>query len=278
MMSLFCFWVARFNQLVSFQVMNNSTQPFAQIKIPQACQEDWTGMDLRDEGRFCKNCAKSVIDFSRFTDQQLHNYFETHRNSSICGRIPVSKLNTPFEIPKPKKSFSGWWLLPALAGISLPTFAQTSQKSFEQTDPKLIDSTISIENSETNFIRLKGIVTDANTAESIPFAAVQLLPLKVAAHTNFDGEFELIIPDSMNRQTSYELVITYVGFETLREQFTFEELIAISSSPLKLELKLAQAIIVGMVIYERPPWHKRLKYRIKRMFKRQKHEASSSEN
>ena len=277
-MSLFCFWVARFNQVVSFQVMKNSNQPFAQIKIPQPCQEDWTGMELNDEGRFCKHCAKSVIDFTGFTDQQLHNYFETHRNSSICGRIPVSKLNTRFEIPKPKKSFSGWWLLPALAGISLPTSAQTSQQSLEQTDPKLIDSTISIENSDTNFIRLKGIVTDANTAESLPFAAVQLLPLKVAAHTNFDGEFELIIPDSMNRQTSYELVITYVGFETLRKQFSFEELIAISSSPLKLELKLAQAIFVGMVIYERPPWHKRLKYRIKRMFKRQKHDANSSEN
>jgi hypothetical protein len=278
MKGLFCFWVAQFKLLVSFQVMKNSTQPFAQIKIPEPCQEDWTGMVLKEDGRFCKNCSKSVIDFSRFTDQQLQNYFETHRNSSICGRIPVSKLNTSFEIPKHKKSFSGWWLLPALAGISLPTFAQTSQQSVEQTDPKLVDSAISIENRDTNFMRLKGIVTDANTAESIPFAAVQLLPLKVAANTNFNGEFELIIPDSLNRQANYELVITYVGFETLRKQFTSEELISISSSPLKLELKLAQAIIIGMVIYERPPWHKRLKYRIKQMFKRQKHEGSSSEN
>ena len=244
MMSLFCFWVAGFNQLVSFQIMKQNTQPFAQIKIPKPCREDWTGMVLKVDGRFCKHCAKSVIDFSGFTDQQLHNYFETHRNSSICGRIPVSKLNTPFEIPKPKKSFSGWWLLPALAGISLPTFAQTSQQSIEQAEPKLIDSTISIENSDTNFIRIKGIVTDANNAESLPFAAVQLFPLKVAAQTNFDGEFELIIPDSINRQTSYELVITYVGFETLRKEFTNEELIAISTSPLKLELKLAQAIII----------------------------------
>jgi len=258
--------------------MKQSTQPFAQIKIPQPCREDWTGMILKDDGRFCKNCAKSVIDFSGFTDQQLHDYFETHRNSPICGRIPVSKLNTPFEIPTPRKSFSGWWLLPALAGISLPTFAQTSQQRVEQTDHKLIDSTIPIENIDTNFMRLKGIVTDANTAESLPFVDVQLLPLKVAAHTNLDGEFELKIPDSMNRQTSYELVITYVGFETLRKQFTSEELIAISSSLLKLELKLAQAIIIGMVIYDRPPWHKRLKYRIKLLFKRRNHEASSSEN
>jgi hypothetical protein len=277
-MSLFCFWVGRFNQLVSFQIMKQSTQPFAQIKIPKPCREDWTGMVLKDDGRFCKHCAKSVIDFSGFTDQQLHEYFEQNRNSPICGRIPVSKLNTPFEIPTPKKSFSGWWLLPALAGINLSTYAQTNQQSIEQTAPEQINSTISIEKSDTNFIRLKGIVSDISTAESLPFAAVQLLPLKVAAHTNFDGEFKLIIPDSMNRQTSYELVITYVGFETLRKQFTSEELIAISTSPLKLELKLAQAIIIGMVIYERPPWHKRLKYRIKRMFKRHKQDANSSEN
>jgi hypothetical protein len=235
-------------------------------------------MVIKDDGRFCKQCAKSVIDFSGFTDQQLHEYFEQNRNSPICGRIPVSKLNTPFEIPTPKKSFSGWWLLPALAGINLPTYAQTNQQSIEQTTPEQINSTISIEKSDTNFIRLKGIVSDITNGESLPFASVQLLPLKVAAHTNFDGEFELNIPDSINQQTSYDLVVNYVGFETLHKQITSEELIAISTSLLKLELKLSSAIIIGMVEYVRPPWHKRLKYRIKGIFKKRNHEASSAEN
>jgi len=258
--------------------MKQSTQPFAQIKIPQPCREDWTGMVLNDEGRFCKNCAKSVIDFSGFTDQQLHEYFEQHRNSPICGRIPVSKLNTPFEIPTTRKSFSGWWLLPALAGINLPAYAQTNQLSIEQTTPKQINSSTSTENGDTNFIRLKGIVSDASTGELLPFANVQLLPLTIAAHTNLNGEFELKIPDSIKLQSSYELVVTYVGYERLQKQITSEELIAISTSPLKLELKLSSAIIIGMVEYVRPPWHKRLKYRIKRIFKKRNHEASSSEN
>lgn len=278
MMSLFCFWVRVIDHLVSFQVMKNSSQSFAQIKIPVPCREDWTGMVLKDEGRFCIHCAKSVIDFSRFTDQQLHEYFEQHRKSQICGRIPDSKLDAPFVIPRPKKSFSGWWLLPALAGISLPSFAQTSQQSIEQTDPKQIDSTISIEKSDTNFIRVRGIVSDVNTGERLPFASVQLLPLAVAANTNLDGEFELKIPESIIHHANYELVVNYVGFERLQKQITSEELSAISSSPLKLELKMASAIIIGMVIYERPPWHKRLKYRIKRMFKRRNHEANSTEN
>lgn len=258
--------------------MKQSTQPFAQIKIPQPCREDWTGMVLNDDGRFCKNCAKSVIDFSGFTDQQLHEYFEQHRNSPICGRIPVSKLNTPFEIPTTKKSFSGWWLLPALAGINLPAYAQTNQQSIEQTTPYQINTSISTEKGDTNFIRIKGIVSDASTGELLPFANVQLLPLTIAAHTNLDGEFELKIPDSIKSQSSYELVVTYIGYERLQRQITGEELIAISISPLKLELKLSSAIIIGMVVYERPPWHKRLKYRIKGIFKRRNHEASSSEN
>jgi hypothetical protein len=258
--------------------MKQSTQPFAQIKIPKPCREDWTGMVLKDDGRFCKHCAKSVIDFSGFTDQQLHEYFEQNRNSPICGRIPVSKLNTPFEIPTPKKSFSGWWLLPALAGINLSTYAQTNQQSIEQTAPEQINSTISIEKSDTNFIRLKGIVSDSSTGELLPIANVQLLPLTIAAQTNLNGEFELKIPDSINTQSSFELVVTYIGYERLQKQMTGEELNAISTTPLKLELKLSSAIIVGMVDYVRPPWHKRLKYRIKRMFKRQKQDANSTEN
>ncbi len=278
MKSLFCFWVRVIDHLVSFQVMKNSTQSFAQIKIPLPCREDWTGMVLMDEGRFCNHCAKSVIDFSRFTDQQLHEYFEANRNSSICGRIPVSKLDTSFVIPTPKKKFSGWWLLPALAGISLPSIAQTSQQNIEQTTPQQINTSISIEKSDTNFIRLKGVVSDVNTGERLPFAVIQMLPLAIAAHTNLDGEFELKITQPIKHQANFELVVSYVGFETLRKHFTSEELIAISSSPLKLELKLAAAIIIGMVVYERPPWHKRLKYRIKRIFKRRNHEASSSEN
>lgn len=253
-------------------------KPFAQIKIPKPCREDWTGMVLKDDGRFCTSCAKSVIDFSGFTDQQLHEYFEQHRNSSICGRIPVSKLNTPFEIPTTRKSFSGWWLLPALAGINLPAYAQTNQLSIEQTTPKQINSCISTEKGDTNFIRLKGIVSDSSTGELLPIANVQLLPLTIAAQTNLNGEFELKIPDSINTQSSFELVVTYIGYERLQKQMTGEELNAISTTPLKLELKLSSAIIVGMVDYVRPPWHKRLKYRIKRMFKRQKQDANSTEN
>jgi hypothetical protein len=93
-----------------------------------------------------------------------------------------------------------------------------------------------------------------------------------------DGEFELKIPDSIKSQSSYELVVTYIGYERLQRQITGEELIAISISPLKLELKLSSAIIIGMVEYVRAPWHKRLKYRIKRIFKKRNHEVSSSEN
>jgi hypothetical protein len=256
--------------------MKNSSPPFAYISIPKPCREDWTGMELTEEGRFCKQCSKSVIDFSHFSDQQLHDYIEKHRKSSICGKIPLSKLNKPFILSPPKKQFSGWWLLSALVGISLPVYAQTNQHIIEQTEPQQIPTTHSIEKSDTNFICVKGSVSDATTGERLPFAPIQLLPLSIHAYSNVDGEFELKIPDSTSHLARYELVLTDIGFETIHKQFSYEELFALSSSPLLLELKMAQVGMIGEVIYVRAPWHKRLKYRIKRMFKRTQHESSST--
>ena len=268
MKGLFCYWASLLNRLVSYQIMKNSSQPYAHISIPKPCREDWTGMELTEEGRFCKQCSKSVIDFSHFSNQQLHEYFEKHRNTSICGKIPESKLNAPFILPPPKKQFSGWWLLSALVGMSLPVYAQTNQHLIEQTEPHQIPAKLSIEKNDSNFIRVKGIVSDATTGERLPFAPIQLLPLSIYAYSNVDGEFELKIPDSTTHSSSYELVLTYIGFETIRKQFTYDELFAQSSSPLQLEFKMAQTGMIGEVIYIRAPWHKRLKYRIKRMFTR----------
>lgn len=267
MKGLFCCWVTLLIHLVSLQLMRNAFQPTAQINIPKPCGEDWIGMELTEEGRFCKHCSKSVIDFSHFTDQQLHAYFESHRTTSICGKIPVSKLNKPFPIPKPKKQFSGWWMLSALAGMSLPAFAQTNQHVTIQSDSKQDSTAISKEHNDTIFIRVKGVVSDITTGERLPFVPIQLLPLSIRVFSNVDGEFELKIPESTTHSSTYELVLIYIGFETIHKQFTYEELFAQSSSPMHLELKMAQMGMIGEVIYVRAPWHKRVKYRIKRMFK-----------
>ena len=267
MKGLFCFWADLLNHLVSYAVMKNSIQPFAHINIPKPCGEDWTGMDVTDQGRFCMQCSKSVIDFSRFTDQQLYDYFEQHHTSSICGRIPISKLNKTFAIPSSKKRFTGWWLLSALAGISLPVFSHTPTERFVQMVQ--IHQSISMAESisDTSYVHVKGIIFDKNSRERLPFVNIQLQRYSIQCMSNVDGEFDLKFPDSIVSNGSVDIQISYVGFETLITNVPIVQPISGQIPALTIELELRQSTIIGMVIYERPPWHRRLKYRMKRIFK-----------
>ena len=46
-----------------------------QLSIPEPCHENWQEMTPTQQGRFCKACAKEVIDFSMMTDTEVLNYF-----------------------------------------------------------------------------------------------------------------------------------------------------------------------------------------------------------
>ena len=41
------------------------------VKIENPCTEDWDKMDQTSVGKFCSNCSKNVIDFSKLTDSEI---------------------------------------------------------------------------------------------------------------------------------------------------------------------------------------------------------------
>lgn len=252
--------------------MKNATQPFAKITIPSPCREDWTGMELNDKGRFCGKCAKSVVDFSRFTEQQLQDYLEKNRHSPICGRIPISKLNKPLYLRPVKQRYSGWWIWAALTGSSLSLQAQVEsemvQFAEQNKDIELFDSVI----NDTSFIHVKGFIADQKSQERLPFATIKAFHNTIQCFTDLNGEFDLKIPADLKPNESIDVTITYVGYQTKRLDFVYSELIAKQNSTIQLELDMLEISMVGMVIYQRPSWHKRVWYRVKRIFKLKRHE------
>lgn len=64
-----------------------------QLHIPQPCNASWTMMAPNDEGRFCASCAKTVVDFSAMSDEELVHYFKNYSAQNICGRIKQNQLN-----------------------------------------------------------------------------------------------------------------------------------------------------------------------------------------
>jgi len=55
------------------------------IQIQNPCHESWDSMTQNEQGNFCSNCQKTVIDFSTKTDAKLIEYFKKH--NSFCGRF-----------------------------------------------------------------------------------------------------------------------------------------------------------------------------------------------
>ena len=82
-----------------------------QISIPQPCSEDWNKMTPQERGRFCDSCQKCVVDFTGFTDEQLHQYFRKYSGEKVCGRFQNWQLKRVVALsPKPRNRFYKWFI------------------------------------------------------------------------------------------------------------------------------------------------------------------------
>lgn len=64
------------------------------ITIPKPCQEDWNKMTPTENGRFCINCSKTVVDFTSMLPDEMQDFFIQNQNKRICGRFKNSQLET----------------------------------------------------------------------------------------------------------------------------------------------------------------------------------------
>lgn len=50
-------------------------------------------MEINSVGRFCDSCAKSVVDFSSKSDEEIKNYLLARKDEKICGRFYKQQVN-----------------------------------------------------------------------------------------------------------------------------------------------------------------------------------------
>ncbi len=128
------------------------------IQIKNPCNENWDEMTLAEQGKFCSNCQKTVIDFSEKTDAELVEYFNTH--SSFCGRFKQTQIDRYIEEPRPvlKRLFHFYSKVAALF------FTAFSFKSFQvsaQTNQPTIENFVqNAEEIHPGKITIEGTITD----------------------------------------------------------------------------------------------------------------------
>jgi len=100
------------------------------IHIPEPCFEDWDKMTPNEQGSFCKVCSKTVVDFSKKSEDEIQQYIAANIDKKICGRFNVSQLEDNTEevprlkinIEEPKFIFPSY-LLPVMTPFRVSALA-----------------------------------------------------------------------------------------------------------------------------------------------------------
>lgn len=194
-----------------------------QLSIPDPCHENWDNMTPTQGGRFCKACAKQVIDFSKMSDTDVLNYFNIVKNESVCGRAYPDQLNRPIAPPPEKKLFWYWnYLVTFFLFFSKSTGAKAQGRLKLVTAVglkpiKKIDANNLLQQAASPVgFTIHGSIQDAN-GNNVSSAGIKLQHAAYGVSADIDGTFTLDIDSLPSRIEIYS-----VGFD--RKQIMVNDL------------------------------------------------------
>ncbi len=112
-------------------------EKFYKISIPKPCHEDWNTMNPSEKGRFCNSCAKTVVDFTKMSSIQIHEFVRNKQHQKICGHFKKTQLDTihisiPIQIIKTKHTFRRSFLLALLIAMGTTLVNCTNHEGKQQ--------------------------------------------------------------------------------------------------------------------------------------------------
>jgi hypothetical protein len=166
------------------------------VQLDEPCQENWNDMDATQQGRFCNNCQKQVIDFTGFTDQQLLHYFLANP-FPVCGRLRQSQRGHTIVATAPKINRS---LSPVAATLLTLTAISMEAKAHNAPHRVAIQLTQpankSVSFTPADSLLISGTVKDEHGAPlenaEIVFGEMKLLSDK-------NGYFQFTLPTAINK-------------------------------------------------------------------------------
>ncbi|MFD1603741.1 energy transducer TonB [Flavobacterium artemisiae] len=112
------------------------------ITIPEPCHEDWNKMTPKDNGRFCLNCSKTVVDFTAMMPEEIQHFFIQNQNENVCGRFRKSQLDTitiqiPSRVLYTQTHYSKMFLLALFIAMGTTLFSCADNKGNKHTIDKI---------------------------------------------------------------------------------------------------------------------------------------------
>jgi hypothetical protein len=179
------------------------------ISIKEPCTQNWNEMSPDNSGRFCASCQKTVVDFTKFSDEELIAYFQQQK-TIICGRLTEKQLSIP--MPQRPKRLTFWAVnkfaaasLVAALGLSFKADAQVSIIPTHNISKREVNNAVQEKPTLIN-----GIVKDEQ-GEGIPGASITVKNTNKGTVSDIDGRFQLELTE---RDSVYELACNAIGMYT----------------------------------------------------------------
>jgi hypothetical protein len=136
------------------------------ISIPKPCHEDWNAMTPNEKGAFCGKCAKTVVDFTKKTADEIKDFLVEQSGKKICGRFMSNQLDDaerkidlyiPLNLLPKKLSFHRSFAFALFIVFGTTLFICSTQKGevVGKIEP-IIDTTTIIQKGEIEETRLTG--------------------------------------------------------------------------------------------------------------------------
>ncbi len=191
------------------------------LTIENPCTKEWTSMTGTDCERYCSSCSKAVTDFTHLTDNQILAKIE-NTNGKICGRLTEKQLQrgiiaTEQGVNKSliPKFFGGLLLFGMVDDVKADdTKAETEIVENLYSDNKEKLNTEQHEKPDKDSLKniVEGQIIDADTKETLIFANVLIKGSTTETVTDVNGNFRLVIPDSL-MSDKIVLTIKYIGYK-----------------------------------------------------------------
>jgi hypothetical protein len=179
---------------------------FIQIQVPTPCHEKWEHMQPRAEGSFCNSCQKTVIDFTKMTDNQLMAYFKKPA-ANVCGRFYTEQLETAYALPVKRIPWLKYFLQ-----ISIPALLFNIKATAQHLIKKNMVVTEQLEKKQASILLPEHFVINGSitnfSGEPVPYATVMIAGTNKGIATDSMGRYSLKLAAN-----DTQLEITAVGYE-----------------------------------------------------------------
>jgi hypothetical protein len=230
------------------------------LQIPEPCSQKWEQMAFIDDTkRFCSECSKNIVDFSKKSDKEIVQHLLKNPDK-ICGKLSPHQLNRKFrdyDVHFP--GLKALLLAGTLTVFSNQFHSQVSETKIEQQQIKV----------DTNIQVIRGNIKDTGHTFGIYDLVVELPQYKLFCKSDLDGNFQFSVsahdlPDSIalivRKGNAYK---TFKGLNS--SEFINLEVCLI---PILIDANFIQETqLIGLVVVK-PKWYqfgfklKRLWYRI----------------